>query len=215
MYLTPEEMPMSFSGRGLFWAANSNLLNPPNVYQGYAQIFLGKPLRFIARLVYQIAIVIVGPFGLLYHLAMALINKVRSISAEDDENKLKFNLLAFEHLKASLHDLEVTVSLGARTPFCIEPIRSVSHFLSSSLVQSVALNDGLLSRLTLPAKIGANHPNHVAQMKQGLYRFDELVHRVLSARDTEGEPFDFHSDLGHAYCFLSSAYGTYGVESFS
>ena len=169
-FLTPSEMPMSFTGRALLWGANSNVLNPPNQGQSLGNRIVGKPLRVIARMIYQIAIAILAPFGALYHLSMAIINKQSAFNAPDDEVAKRHDRLVWEHFKASMHDISTTLSLSARTLFCFEPNSSVSSYLSSSLVQGPPLtsdeimNDEFPYALILAKKL--SHENHVIETEK-------------------------------------------------
>lgn len=53
--LTPDIIPTSFTGQALFWGAKNDFLNPINEGQGDFSRFIGKPMRFVARLIYMVA----------------------------------------------------------------------------------------------------------------------------------------------------------------
>ena len=131
-FLTPSEMPMSFTGQALLWGTCSNILNPPNQGQGLTNRIVGKPIRAIARLIYQIAIALLAPFGALYHLGMAIrIKEIAKTNNQEPPETFK------EHLKAAKHDIIGTLTLGM--PFCIKPEDAVYNYLSPSLVKSKPL----------------------------------------------------------------------------
>jgi hypothetical protein len=83
--------------------ANSNWLNPKNGGQGRISIYLGKPIRAIARVVYGIACITIVPvIGLFYHTGQAIKNTF--ISGQQ--------VRAWSHLKAAGQDAYIfTASL--------------------------------------------------------------------------------------------------------
>lgn len=98
------EMPMSFTGRALIWGASSNILNPPNKNQGVFSSTVGKGCRAVARLVYQLAVIVLSPLGCMYHLFMAFTRKLEAWTWSDLKSKDRFSRLAWEHLKSAGHD---------------------------------------------------------------------------------------------------------------
>lgn len=205
--LTPDQMPMPFAAQALLWAATSNYLNPINRGQSNRQRILGKPLRALARLIYQFA---TGFFlaipGFLYHLTMAVNTKRISFSSNDNNVRLLNKTLAWENFKCALHDIEGFI--GIRTPFFANPISSISHYLSSTLVKSTSINPLPIVLETI--KNQERHQKDAANMQQGLYRFDDLVHRALELREEDGAYPSLDDRRVHILCFNTSVRGIYG-----
>ncbi len=132
-YLTPKNIPTSFTGTCLLEGAQSMTLNPPNQsLNTTTDIWIGKPLRFVARIVYLVVIsIIVAPVGFLYHAGAAIYRGCQAIPEE--ENQQLFKDLSWEHLKASLQDLTSIVCIIFST-FSINPAQGTSFRFSSTKV---------------------------------------------------------------------------------
>lgn len=204
--LRPDQMPMSFAAQALIWGAKTDFLNPINKGQSCPQVLLEKPFRFVARLIYQFAVgFILGTCGTFYHLAQAAYQLNVSRSCSEEEGKSFLEPLAWEHFKAGLNDLQSII--GVRTPYFAEPSRSVGAYVSSTLVQSPALEvDGKVK-----AKNPKTHEENAKNMKVGHYRFDELVFRAFYVREADGAYPSLDDDRVHLICFNNSVHGTYGV----
>lgn len=232
MYLSPQEMPVSVVGQALYWAANSDLLNPINNGQGSAQRYLGKPLRVLVRLVYHAALsVFLAPLGAVYHClraGVAAMNialcglKRGSPSKDTGAEKLRYSRLAKEHLKAAWLDIS---SWSGMTDFAGKPNQGVAHYFSGTLVQGVNItvqesddNREQLESIKQSAdSYSAINLKHREDMSiKGLYRYDMLIHQSLAIRESTGSrPKDLLEVQVRIACFSSTLYGTYGKYSHS
>jgi hypothetical protein len=216
-HLPYNKMPISFTGQALLAGATSYILNPPNSGQSVANIVIGKPVRAVARLIYQVAIAVIAPFGVGYHWTMAAYHRLC------DRKEVEHQALAWEHFKAGLTDLISLATLGARTPFFLQPNSSVSYYTSASLVKASHLQEYQLAEA---AKWLDNNKHWVEirpvndetgneqlnQMKDGLYRFDELIHRALVVREVvdRGIMHSLDAPGVHLHCAVASLAGIYG-----
>lgn len=232
MYLPPQAMPISFVGQALFWAANSDLLNPINNGQGIAQRYIGKPLRVLVRLVYHVALsVFLAPWGAVYHglragvavMNIALYGLKRGLPSKDaGAEKLRYSRLAKEHLKAAWLDIS---SLSGMTDFAGKPNQGVAHYFNRTLVKGVPItvqesddNRRLLENIKQSAdSYSAINLKHREDMGiKGLYRHDMLIHQSLAIRESTGSrPKDLLEARVRIACFASTLYGTYGKYSYS
>lgn len=86
------------------WSANSNLLNPNNAGQGRISIYLGKPVRAIARLIYGLVIsTIIPAIGIAFHLFKTIDQALLSTSASDPD-KAAIRNKSWDHLKCAGKD---------------------------------------------------------------------------------------------------------------
>ncbi len=179
-YLKCSEMPLSFTSQALYIAASSNLINPPNVDQSLVNRIIGKPLRTLTRLILQVAISILIPFGIAYHSSMAIYYSLRAIHTKQSKQKL----LAWEHFKASLNDLIYIGNIvgGAVSTFCTNPNDAVSFYMSSSLVKVEHI------RVPLDNDVNRNKINIIsADSMNTLFHFNDFVRYSLHIRDQEGQ----------------------------
>lgn len=180
------EMPMSFTGRALIWGASSNILNPPNKkFDFYLEFTIGKCCRAIARLVYQVAIIVLVPFGTLYHLFMALTRGLQEWTWSNTRLKKRFSHLAVEHLRAAGLDLVYPLAsfLCINPPFCFVPSKAY-EFFPLTIVKAPPLLSvdeqavQLIMRRNKPA-------DNVSQMRKGLYQFRDLLRAALKLRERD------------------------------
>lgn len=91
----------SFSNQALAYGASSPILNPDNQGQKHTSIYLGKPVRAIARFAFGItAVTIIPAVGTFYHLAKTIQCSIAYGTAEKTNERSK----AWKHLKAGLVD---------------------------------------------------------------------------------------------------------------
>lgn len=203
------EVPMSISGQALLFGATSNILNPINKGQGPFQKIVGKPLRMLARLIYQIAIaLIIAPLGAIYHFGSALGNWVVSRILEEERGT--YAAFAWEHLKASGNELFFTLAAGGI--FWINPKNSVSEFLSSSLVKAAPLlpaEERTFNGPFGPLITHVNFPKHLKNMHDGFYTFSELVFRALYLREDTGTMPRLDNREVRKFCYVNAQHGTY------
>ncbi len=127
--LSPQEMPAPLIAQAMYYAAKTNILNPPNLGQSDCSRFVGKPIRFVARLIYAVVIkIVLGTIGFLYHLIAAAVEIIRSGCNKWDA---KLKLRAWMHLKAAGEDLSGLVVIPR---FPDEP-NSVAHWFNFNVVQ--------------------------------------------------------------------------------
>ena len=164
-YFTPETIlpTQSFTGRLLYAAAMSDLLNPPNyTVKTPMDKWIGKPLRFVGRMVYLLFInLIAGPLGTITHLSasacygtLSLVGRVK----KDQYAKGKFEAYAWEHLKSAGFDF--LSSLGIMTPAFVDEPNTVVHAWMSGTKVKVMENN-----------------------RDKVIRFDYYVHAKLQARE--------------------------------
>lgn len=225
MVLDPSSMPTSFTGQALLWAAQTHILNPPNNNQGPVQRFVGKPLRAIARLIYQIAVgILIAPLGVLYHIGAAITYKVMSIRTPEGDLKERKSAIAWEHFKAAMNDI-----LGfplARTPFFLDPKRSVSAYFSSTEVKVdnpirnpnySQENYEILKKVMEERKIeippSPSYETYKGSFQQNLYRQDELVLRSLGLREMTSFTHRLDDEGVLWLSDLAAWQGTYGMQS--
>lgn len=131
--LDEKQMPASLAGQALRWAANTNALNPPNLGQSCISKTLGKPVRFVARLVYGLAVPLICALGgIFYHAAAVGVNAIKAKLTKDQDRKLYFKELAWGHAHALGCDAQVVGSFGLWAPSSDYGAFSVITFASNS-----------------------------------------------------------------------------------
>ncbi len=105
--LSDKEMPASLAGQALRWMAKTDTLNPPNKGQDRFSRYIGKPIRFVARLIYGLVVpILAGLVGIIYHSTSATICAIKSKSTREPMLKAYFEELTKGHCKALKKDLE-------------------------------------------------------------------------------------------------------------
>lgn len=132
-YLTPQQLPVSFMGQALIFGAHTKVLNPIKEGTDYSTKLLKNPLRFLARLVYQVATaILIAPFGALYHLGMAAYHH-KDNTATNNANR------RYLHLDAAKQDFFAFFSLGGllsfNRSFCSRPKIAENFFLPTVHIQ--------------------------------------------------------------------------------
>ena len=214
MTLKPSEMPVSFYGQALLFGAKTNFLNPPNNGQGVLNHTLGRGVRVVARLVYQLACAIITPLGFVYHEGAALKNWIQSSFTNIPDLKTRRKALAWEHFKAGVNDVSV---LGVTPAFFLFPNKIVERLMSNSLVRPegevLASEEFHLRR---GGRVQSSHYNvdmqiDLARMDQGLYRYDMLVRHALLVREEWGSYPSLDDGRVKQLCCLAAHNGAYGV----
>lgn len=189
------KMPASIVGRALFWAANTNFLNPPNDNQTLIDKAFGKPFRCVARLIYQIFIsIFVGLYGTFYHLLAAASYKIGASIVQGGVKKERASL-AWEHLKAAGEDFNsMIIFLNC---FCISPHSSVSAYFSSNRVTVIEptnrnAHPEIIKKLEAEAKQKEKTicQTQVASFSFSIfsqYRYNELILCALEVRELTHE----------------------------
>lgn len=211
------EMPISFSGRALLFGAKSNIFNPsqkiPNSISG---ICLSVPKVLVVHTIhtiYRIAIAILAPFGAIYHLVKALACWLESKIWHGKTARERFAVLAWEHLKASYHDLCYVIKLEPVTHFCSILEESVRTQLSSSLVKVAPLHSTEVQQFMNQFSSQSVHSQfneNLKNMCNGLYKFNQVVYRALLLRSNQiGSMPSISSREVRQVCFNASMSGTY------
>lgn len=197
------EMPMSFTGRAMLWGASSSIFNLPLSKKGCCNSVIHNVLQPLARIVYQLAAIVLFPLGMAYHLTMATARKLQSWVWCNADTKVRAKALAWEHLKAAGYDgayffaifasIFASESQRARNTtkiFVIDPEQTVKQGMSSTLVKATPLSDieEVVVEEVCKKKNGLEHYAHksnIERMKTGLYHFDELVYQGLVLRHND------------------------------
>ncbi len=140
--LSYSEMPTSFTGHALFWAAQTRWLNfrtMPTNSSGAVVMFRGM-LTGYALVAYCVGTAILcAPLGILYHGCSALYQKTITLLS-GPERKVHANALAWEHLKAMLTDISgvALVVLGGVYVLSqiLNPNEGLGWWFSSSQVRT-------------------------------------------------------------------------------
>lgn len=195
-------MPLSLTSQGWLYCMKSDLLNPPNANQTTINQFVGKPLRFVVRLLCSVAMVIVGPFGTIYHLFKACAASIELCRGQDVQ---KNKLLVWEHLKQSLADLVSLQSFDIR--HALKPNQYMASLFSESLVQVV-----VAERFDFEPKLVQKYSEDVTNMQNSLFRYDMLIHCAFVHRETTGLwPQDLASREIQQLCINYLEIGGYAV----
>jgi hypothetical protein len=169
MTITINNIPASLVGQALLWEATSNLFNPINKDQGKLNRFIGKPIRVVARSVFEFAIKLgLGIPGGVYHFSMSayylgkrLLGRVVVVVNDPTLN----SILVWEHFKAGIQDIfwplmEVIIIFFARGLFALpavaggcesNPNKSVPKYFSSSKVSLPKFDDDTIFEALLLA----------------------------------------------------------------
>lgn len=115
--LDEKQMPASLAGQALRFAARSDALNPANLGQSRVSQQLGKPVRFIARLVYGLVVpLLCGLAGIFYHAGAASVYAIKATLTKDQDRKSYFKEMASGHAHALGKDGLVVSSFGLWAP---------------------------------------------------------------------------------------------------
>lgn len=118
--LKAKDMPASLAGQALLFGARSHLLNPPNLGQDRVSRMLGKPIRFIARLIYGLVVnFLASVLGVAYHAGAAAVNGIKELKAhlmKDTKQQAYYHEMAMAHFEAFRGDLVGALSLGLLAP---------------------------------------------------------------------------------------------------
>lgn len=111
-FLPADRLPVSFTGQFLYQVCNSNVLNPSNQNQGKTSIWIGKPLRTIARVICALVIPIFAALvGSIYHVIASLAVRIQARKCIDDPTKhSNLIMLSQAHGYAALIDAIVFFS---------------------------------------------------------------------------------------------------------
>lgn len=128
LFLPADQMPVSFTGQFLYQICNSNILNPSNKDQGKVSIWIGKPLRAIARMLCTLVIPIFAALaGASYHSIASLTVRIQARKWIDDPIKhSNLIMLAQAHAYAALIDAIVFFSTIAVKYPCARAFSFVS-----------------------------------------------------------------------------------------
>ena len=201
--LSIQEMPASFVGQGLLWGAKSPLLNPINKNQGNFNRYVGKPVRCVVRIVHEIGLRFIAPFGMAYHIGRSVEHVIRAGRTFDYMHKAKMRSLAWENLKATFNDL---YAITTSTFFSFQPNISVAAYLNNSYVKFDPLLDSDIAKLAphvVKHKKSSLHDKRLEHMKRGIYEFDILTNIELGMREVE---VNDNKTISHNY-FVSSYVG--------
>lgn len=194
VYLHSFDVPTSFSGKALLWRAQKEIK--------YHNVNKCKCLRSLLTLIYLYAVVILIPFGILYHSFMALTCKLKAVTYFRSK---RLHLLAKEHFNAALLDLcsilpfEIAIEKNQqgekRMSFfwrssSILGTRDIcelgSGCISSCLVKVAPLQTNQLSTFTATLPTGSTshafHSQNIQDMQKGYFRLRELVFNALKVQ---------------------------------
>ena len=141
--MTAPLLPESFAGKYLYFGASSPLLSSATPEASFA-----SPFRAINRTIYVFGVSIVGPCGMLYHLAAAAKNHIQSSSAVDEKQKKQLKERCLQHLNAaSLDGIAFLSTLGGTILTVI--IVASSYFTYQGFLSNgeILLGIVLLSRM--------------------------------------------------------------------
>ncbi|MBA3815111.1 MAG: hypothetical protein H0X29_01040 [Parachlamydiaceae bacterium] len=136
--LKSDQVPASFAGQALLFAARSNLLNPPNRGQGRISRYIGKPIRALARLVYVLVVPLLCSIpGIVYHGFAAAGQGIQSTRLEDKTSKANLKQNALFHLHAFGVDFITAGTLGLMAPIPMGNTPSVGFMGNSKIIAEV------------------------------------------------------------------------------
>jgi hypothetical protein len=116
--------------------AQSSILNPHNEGQGVLSVYVGKPCRFVARLVYTVACETIAPCaGVLYH-GITLMHESIMYSSKNDSDKEQAWTCITQHAEKFAWDLGVVLAVLA--------IGAISYgfFARSAYLASIGHGEG-------------------------------------------------------------------------